>query len=135
LLVSLTPKTGGSDDFSFSCYGLPTFGLGAHPWDYFEYAWHSTRDTPDKIVFDDLKSNATLLAILVYLASENPTTITRERVDLAAEVARIKATLALGSQNSYPTTWPACTKDPRSTRPVCSNGRMGPHIGSRVASR
>jgi carboxypeptidase Q len=93
------PKTGGSDDASFSCYGLPSFRLGARAWDYFEYTWHSNRDTPDKIVFDDLESNAKLTAMLAYLASEDPTTITRERIDLAAS------------------SWPACTKAPRSTQP------------------
>lgn len=30
------------------------------------------RDTFDKLVFDDLKSNAALVAMLAYLASEEP---------------------------------------------------------------
>ena len=81
------PAGGGSDDFSFACYGAPAFGLGALNWDYGNYTWHTNRDTYDKIVFDDLKSNATLTAMLAYLASEDPTFITRERVDLAAAAA------------------------------------------------
>ncbi len=53
-------------------HGAPAFGLGALPWDYGNYTWHTNRDTYDKIVFDDLKSNATLTAMLAYLASEDP---------------------------------------------------------------
>jgi carboxypeptidase Q len=111
------PKTGGSDDYSFSCYGLPTFRLGARTWDYWEYTWHSNRDTPDKIVFDDLESNAKLLAMLAYLASGDPTMITRERIDVAAETAKIRSALPPGRQVDLPNAWPACIKAPRSTEP------------------
>jgi carboxypeptidase Q len=76
---------------------LPTFRLGGLPWDYWEYTWHSNRDTPDKIVLEDLESNAKLVAMLAYLASEDPATITRERITT--------------------TTWPDCGKAPRTTAP------------------
>ena len=60
-------------------------------WDYGTYTHHTNRDSFDKIVFDDLKGNATIVAMLAYLASEDPTFITRERADLqrpaAADVA------------------------------------------------
>ena len=113
------PAGGGSDDFSFGCNGLPAFGLGALGWDYGNYTWHTQRDTFDKIVFDDLKSNATLTAMLAYLASEDPTMITRERVDLAAEAARIAQQSPNAATGRYrmPTTWPACVKAPRTTAP------------------
>ena len=78
------PATGGTDNASFDCYGAPVFGLGALGWDYGSYTHHTNRDSFDKIVFDDLKSNATLAAMLAYLASEDPTFITRERADLTA---------------------------------------------------
>jgi hypothetical protein len=78
------PATGGTDNASFDCYGAPVFGLGAVGWDYGSYTHHTNRDSFDKIVFDDLKSNATLAAMLAYLASEDPTFITRERTDLTA---------------------------------------------------
>jgi hypothetical protein len=76
------PATGGTDNASFDCYGAPVFGLNAVGWDYGSYTHHTNRDSFDKIVFDDLKSNATLAAMLAYLASEDPTFITRERADL-----------------------------------------------------
>jgi len=119
------PAGGGSDDYSFSCYGLPAFGLGALPWDYGNYTWHTNRDTPDKIVYDDLKSNATLTAMLAYLASEDPTMIKRDRVDLVAAAKQLEAELpppTAGRNAAFrfrrlPTTWPECTKAPRSTKP------------------
>ena len=116
------PAGGGSDDFSFSCAGLPAFGLGALPWDYSNYTWHTDRDTFDKIVFDDLKSNATLTAMLAYLASEDPAMIARVDPDSARKA--VAAELGTSGGNSQarggfggPRPWPQCQKAPRSTNP------------------
>jgi hypothetical protein len=72
------PAGSGSDDFSFSCYMAPIFGMSARAWDYNTITWHTGHDTYDKIVFDDLTGNATMAAMLVYLASEDPTFINRD---------------------------------------------------------
>ena len=74
-----TPATGGSDHAAFVCHGAPAFSLSSLGWDYGTYTWHTNRDTFDKIVFDDVRSNATLTAMLVYLASEDRERIARER--------------------------------------------------------
>jgi len=63
------PAGRGSDDQSFACHGVPAFGLNSLSWSYGASTWHSNRDTYDKIVFDDLKSNVALVAMLAYLAS------------------------------------------------------------------
>ena len=76
-----TPSGGGTDNASFVCYGAPAFSLGALSWNYGQYTWHTNRDTFDKISFDDLKNNATLTAMLVYLASEDPESVSRTRRD------------------------------------------------------
>ena len=110
-ILSGRPAGGGSDDFSFGCAGLPAFGLGATPWDYNTVTWHTERDTYDKVVFDDLEYNATLTAMLVYLASEDPTRIPLDRIDLAT-LARGGGGRGFGSS-----TWPECEKAPRSTSP------------------
>jgi len=78
------PATGGTDNASFNCYGAPVFGMSSLGWDYGTYTHHTNRDSFDKIVFDDLKGNATIVAMLAYLASEDPTFITRDRADLSA---------------------------------------------------
>jgi hypothetical protein len=49
--------------------------LGALNWDYSNTTWHTNRDSYDKVVVDDLKNNATLVAMLVYMASEDPQTV------------------------------------------------------------
>jgi len=61
----------GIDAASFACGGAPAFSMSSVSWDYTNYTWHTNRDTFDKLVFDDLKSNAMLIAMLVYLASED----------------------------------------------------------------
>ncbi|MES2123736.1 MAG: M20/M25/M40 family metallo-hydrolase [Gemmatimonadota bacterium] len=104
------PAGGGSDDFSFGCAGLPAFGLGATSWDYGNVTWHTERDTYDKVVFDDLKGNATITAMLAYLASEDPERIPLDRVSLQAP-----ANAAGGRGGSG--TWPVCEKAPRKTEP------------------
>jgi hypothetical protein len=106
LSVPGAPAGGGSDNASFVCYGAPAFGLGATSWDYGTYTWHTNRDTFDKIVLDDLKNNATLTAMLVYLASEDPETLARDKrvFDQGPDVRR--PANALGG----PQSWPACTE-------------------------
>jgi hypothetical protein len=115
------PSGGGSDDASFACHGAPAFGLGALGWEYGSYTWHTNRDTYDKVVFDDLRSNATLTAMLAYMASEDPTKITRERVDLNAPVAqgagRGGRGAGAGGGRGGPRTWSECALAPRQTRP------------------
>jgi hypothetical protein len=70
----------GSDQASFTCRGAPAFSLGARNWNYESYTWHTNRDTFDKLVFDDLKNNAMLVAMLAYLASEDPERMPRQRI-------------------------------------------------------
>ncbi len=110
------PSGGGSDDASFACWGLPSTSLGGMSWDYGNYTWHTNRDTYDKVVFDDLKASATVAAMFAYLAAEDPATVTRARVDLAAlaEQARADTTTR---RRPVPTSWPECQPAPRSTRP------------------
>jgi hypothetical protein len=94
LSVPGSPAGGGSDNASFTCYGVPGFSLGASDWGYGPYTWHTNRDTFDKIVFEDLLANATLTAMLVYLASEDPETLSRER--RLFDVGNSPAAAALG---------------------------------------
>jgi Zn-dependent M28 family amino/carboxypeptidase len=112
------PGTGGSDDFSFYCAGVPAFTLGGVRWNYNAYTWHTNLDTFDKIAFDDLRSNATLVAMLVYLASEDPEKITREKLDLATRADSILRSNGSTAPVAAPLrTWPACGTAARSTRP------------------
>jgi Zn-dependent M28 family amino/carboxypeptidase len=73
------PGGGGSDHASFVAAGVPGFSLSSLNWGYFGYTWHTTKDTYDKIVFDEVKNNVILTASLAYMASEDPEFTSRER--------------------------------------------------------
>src|SRR6476620_2782909 len=103
-LASPGTPSQGIDAASFTCHGAPAFSLGSVEWDYKAYTWHTNRDTFDKLVFDDLKNNAMLFAMLAYLASEDPERVPRE--------PRVTATDAKTGQ---PTAWPACKSPARSS--------------------
>jgi hypothetical protein len=112
------PSGGGTDDASFACHGVPAFGMGGAQWDYGVLTWHTNRDTYDKVVFDDLKQNATLVAMLAYEASEDPAFITRERVDLnTLPAGGPPGAPARAGGPPAPRTWPVCTPVPRVTKP------------------
>ncbi len=89
------PGGGGSDYASFVAAGVPAFSLSSLSWSYGNYTWHTNRDTYDKIVFDDVRSNAILTAILAYMASEDPKTTSRDRI-----------ILPVNSRTGAPGTWP-----------------------------
>lgn len=77
-----TPSSSGSDHSSFVSAGIPAFMLGSLNWGYGGYTWHTNRDTYDKIVFDDIRSNAIFIAILAYKASEAEELVSREKIEL-----------------------------------------------------
>jgi len=74
-----SPGRGGSDYASFVAAGAPAFSLSSLSWSYWNYTWHTNRDTYDKIVFDDVRNNAILTAILTYMASEDPNKTSTEK--------------------------------------------------------
>ncbi|NIQ58491.1 MAG: M28 family peptidase, partial [Gemmatimonadetes bacterium] len=74
-----TPGGGGSDYAAFTCAGAPSFGLWSESWDYGTYTWHTNLDTLDKLAFDNVRHNAVLIAMLAYMASEDPELVDRER--------------------------------------------------------
>jgi hypothetical protein len=92
----------GSDHTSFLCRPAPAFRLQSSYTEYRQYTWHTNRDTYDKIVFDDLKNNATMAAMLAYAASEDPERTSRELSTLPA------------LPNGQPRPWPTCGKARRS---------------------
>lgn len=98
-----TPSSGGSDHASFVSAGIPAFMLSSLNWGYGGYTWHTNRDTYDKIVFDDIRSNAILIAILAYKASEAEELVSRERIELPLQ------------ENGKRATWPEVKLPQRAT--------------------
>ncbi|MBT8396832.1 MAG: M20/M25/M40 family metallo-hydrolase [Gemmatimonadetes bacterium] len=102
LTIPGTPGGGGSDYASFVCAGVPAFSLSSLGWAYSPYTWHTNLDTFDKLVMDDVMNNATLTAMLVYLASEEEQMLPRDR--------RI---LGLNPRTGEPRAWPQCRQPNR----------------------
>ena len=94
----------GSDHTSFICRGAPAFRLQSPYTEYRQYTWHTNRDTFDKIVFDDLKQNATMAAMLAYAASED-----RERTSREQSLLTVA-----GTTTARP--WPSCGTAKRSAK-------------------
>ncbi|NCT16611.1 MAG: M20/M25/M40 family metallo-hydrolase [Flavobacteriia bacterium] len=90
-----TPSGGGSDHSSFVAMGVPAFSMSSLSWSYWNYTWHTNRDTYDKIVFDDVKNNVALIAIMTYLASED-----------AEKTARDKILLPINKRSGEQMEWP-----------------------------
>jgi hypothetical protein len=101
-----TPAGGGSDHASFICHGAPGLGLGSLGWEYGMYTWHTNRDTYDKVVPDEVRNNAVLTAMLVYLASEEPEKLPRDRRIMPPS----------RQSPDQPQQWPSCQKPARSIK-------------------
>ena len=95
----------GSDHSSFVCAQAPSFRLQSPYDEYRQYTWHTNRDTYDKIVFDDLSENATLAAMLAYMASEDPVKMDRSLANLPGT-----------GRDGKPRTWPTCRPARRSAQ-------------------
>jgi len=59
-------RRGGSDHTSFNNAGLPGVGLGQDPIEYGTHTWHTNLDSYERVIEDDLKSSAIVVAALVY---------------------------------------------------------------------
>jgi hypothetical protein len=91
-----SPSGGGSDNASFVAAGVPAFNLSSLNWSYWNYTWHTNRDTYDKIIFDDVRSNVILTAVLAYMASEDDSKTSRERMIMPIDSRS-------GKQRTWPT--------------------------------
>lgn len=77
-----SPAGGGSDYAAFVAVGAPAYNLSSLSWSYWNYTWHTNRDTYDKVVFSEVMNNVILTASLAYLASEDERFHDRTKRDL-----------------------------------------------------
>src|SRR5215217_2729753 len=64
--VTRSRRLGGSDNTSFSQAGLPGIGMGQDPIEYGTHTWHTNLDTYERILEDDVKKDAIVIAWSVY---------------------------------------------------------------------
>lgn len=59
-------RRGGSDHTSFNEVGLPGIGVQQDPIEYNTYTWHTNLDTYERVIPDDAKASAMVIAAAVY---------------------------------------------------------------------
>ncbi|HJS24889.1 MAG TPA: M20/M25/M40 family metallo-hydrolase [Pyrinomonadaceae bacterium] len=70
-------RLGGSDNTSFNQAGLPGIGMGQDPIEYNSHTWHTNLDTYERILEDDVKKNAMVVAWSVYQLANSDTMLPR----------------------------------------------------------
>lgn len=63
---SYRPANGGTDSHSFSFAGLPVVNLVQDGMEYFDYTWHTSVDTLERISAEDVARTATVMASVAY---------------------------------------------------------------------
>ncbi len=58
--------TGGTDHLAFDAVGLPGFQFIQDPIEYFPRTWHTTQDVVDRVLEEDLKRSAVIMATFAY---------------------------------------------------------------------
>ncbi len=58
---------GGSDHTSFNQAGLPGIGVQQDPIEYGTHTWHTNLDTYERVIEDDVKKSAIIIASAVYV--------------------------------------------------------------------
>lgn len=66
VVTSRSRRLGGSDNTSFNKAGLPGIGLGQDPIEYNSHTWHTNLDTYERILEEDVKKDAMIVAWAVY---------------------------------------------------------------------
>src|ERR1043166_6648166 len=105
-VASRSRNLGGSDNTSFSQAGLPGIGMGQDPIEYNSHTWHTNFDTYERILEDDVKKDAVIVAWSVYQLAM--------RDDLLPRFAKADMPpLPTPSPNAEPSPTPAPAKPPR----------------------
>jgi Zn-dependent M28 family amino/carboxypeptidase len=76
-VASNSRRIGGSDNTSFSNAGLPGIGMGQDPIEYNSHTWHTNLDTYERILEDDVKKDAMVVAWSVYQLAMSNTLLPR----------------------------------------------------------
>jgi len=82
-IATTSRRTGGTDSTSFNEAGLPGIGLTQDPIEYGSHTWHTNLDTYERIIEQDVKSAAIVVAAAVYhlaMRDEMLPRFTRERM-------------------------------------------------------
>src|SRR5215203_2023923 len=65
-VTSRSRRLGGSDNTAFNQASLPGIGMGQDPIEYGTHTWHTNLDTYERILEDDVKKDAMVVAWSIY---------------------------------------------------------------------
>jgi carboxypeptidase Q len=119
-VASRSRRLGGSDNTSFSQAGLPGIGMGQDPIEYGTHTWHTNLDTYERILEDDVKKDAMVVAWAVYQLAMRDDLLPRfSRTDMppkpAEERTEQPATPAVRTESQ--------TRPPARNRPRANSSR------------
>jgi len=118
-VASRSRRLGGSDNTSFSQAGLPGIGMGQDPIEYQTNTWHTNLDTYERILEDDVKKDAMIVAWSVYQLAMRDELLPRfSKADMPAKPAEETSQL-----ETPPARTNAGTKPPARTRPKANRSR------------
>jgi Zn-dependent M28 family amino/carboxypeptidase len=108
-VTSRSRRLGGSDNTSFSQAGLPGIGMGQDTIEYGTHTWHTNLDTYERILEDDVKKDAMVVAWSVYQLAMRDDLLPRySKADMPAKPAE--------ETTSQPAT-PAVRTEAQTTKP------------------
>lgn len=77
-------NTGGTDHLSFDAVGIPGFQFIQDPIEYSTRTHHTNMDTYDRLVMDDLRQTAVVVASFVYMTAQRAEKLPRKALDAPA---------------------------------------------------
>jgi hypothetical protein len=80
-IATSSRRTGGTDSTSFNAAGLPGIGSQQDPIEYQSDTWHTNLDTYERIIEDDVKQAAIVVATTVYTLAMRDEAIPRFGAD------------------------------------------------------
>jgi carboxypeptidase Q len=76
--------TGGTDHQAFDAVGVPGFQFIQDPIEYFTRSWHTTQDVADRVLEEDLKRSAVIMATFAYNSAMTDQKLPRKDTAIAA---------------------------------------------------
>jgi len=80
-IATSSRRTGGTDSTSFNAAGLPGIGSQQDPIEYQSDTWHTNLDTYERVIEDDVKQAAIVVATTVYTLAMRDEPIPRFAAD------------------------------------------------------
>lgn len=82
-------SVGGTDHLAFDAVGLPGFQFIQDQIEYFPRTWHSTQDVSDRILEEDLKRSAVIMAAFAYNTAMRDELLPRKDTSAIAAIASV----------------------------------------------